>query len=137
MTAASGRRALAICGLLVFVSPGQASSEGAAMDRIMTPDDVIVVTEASRLSDGPYDILQSNIDFLNALFNERLTHGEVSADALQSYYVDYYLAQVNNGGFSQFVYNSRFSPELQGIVRTGLQAMGAKRNLELFERGAE
>ena len=106
------------------------------MARILTPEDVIVVSESSRHSDDPYDIIQSNIDFLNALFNEQVSPDEVSAEAIKSYYVDYYLAQVNNGGFQQFVGNSGFSPELQRIVRAGLKAIGAKRNLELFEEGA-
>ena len=38
---------------------------------ILTPDDVIVVSEESRLSSDPYDIIQSNLDFVNALFAER------------------------------------------------------------------
>lgn len=96
----------------------------------------VIVSDASFRSDDPSKIVESNISFLNALFEEYLTAEEVSADALRSYYVDYYLAEVNNGGFSQFVYNSRWSPQLVAFVREGMRAMKAKRHLEVFEEGA-
>src|SRR5713226_504547 len=98
--------------------------------------DAVVVADACFRSDEPGEIVESNISFLNALFEEYLTAEEVSADALRSYCVDYYLAQVNNGGFSQFVYNSRWSPQVVSFVREGLQAMEAKLHLEVFEEGA-
>lgn len=110
-----------------------AQSESA---RILTPDDAIIVPKNAIESDDPYDIIQENIDFLNALFGEHLGKDEVSREALKSYYVDYYLAQVNNGGFSQFVYNSRWNAGTIELVREGLVAMNAKKHLALFEEGA-
>lgn len=98
--------------------------------------DAVVVSNASFRSDEPSDIVESNISFINALFEEYLTADEVSSDALRSYYVDYYLAQVNNGGFSQFVYNSRWSPQCIAYVREGMRAMNAKQHLEAFEGAA-
>jgi len=97
--------------------------------------DAIVVSDPSFRSDEPDDIVNSNISFVNALFEEYLTADEVSPDALRSYYVDYYLAQVNNGGFSQFVYNSRWSPRCVALIREGMTAMKAKRHLKVFEDG--
>jgi len=99
----------------------------------LSPDSVIVSKQSFESSD-PYDIVESNISFLNALFEEHLRHDEVSQDALRSYYVDYYLAEVNNGGFSQFVYNSRWEELVVSLVREGLSAIGAKRHLALFEK---
>jgi hypothetical protein len=52
---------------------------------------------------------------------------------MRSYYVDYYLAQVDNGGFSQFVWNSRWAPTMVSLVREGLCLMKAERHLGLFE----
>src|SRR3954451_15838582 len=98
--------------------------------------DVVVVSDTSFRSDDPSEIVESNIAFLNALFEEYLTAEEVSADALRSYYVDYYLAEVNNGGFSQFVYNSRWADDVVGLVREGFKAIGAQQHLALFEKGA-
>lgn len=96
----------------------------------------IVVQKSSYDSDDEYEIIYSNIDFLNSLFGEHLKASEVSQDALKSYYVDYYLAQVNNGGFSQFVYNSRWDKSAIEFVRSGLELMGAKENLSLFNKSA-
>jgi hypothetical protein len=104
--------------------------------RILTPDDSIVVSQESIDSSDAYDLIWSNIDFLNALFAEYLGEEEVSSDALLSYYIDYYLAQLDNGGFSQFVYNSRWAAGVVDRVRKGLGAMNAKRQLSLFEEGA-
>jgi hypothetical protein len=99
--------------------------------------DAIVVLEPSVRHDDPGEIVGSNVWFVNALLDEYLSTDEIAPDALRSYYVDYYLAQVNNGGFSQFVYNSRWSPLVVRFVREGMRAMGARRHLEVFERGAE
>jgi hypothetical protein len=98
--------------------------------------EAVVVSKPSFKSSDPYDLISSNISFLNALFEEHLRHAEVSSDALRSYYVDYYLAEVNNGGFSQFVYNSRWEEEVVKLVREGLRAMGAQQHLALFEKVA-
>lgn len=99
--------------------------------------DAIVVSDQSFSSSEISDIVESNISFINALFMEYLKPEEISPDALCSYYVDYYLAEVDNGGFSQFVYNTEWSPQCVEPVREGLQAMQAKRHLELFEEGAK
>jgi hypothetical protein len=99
--------------------------------------DAIVVIEASIAHEDPGEIVGSNVWFVNALLDEYLTPDEIAADALRSYYVDYYLAQVNNGGFSQFVYNSRWSPFVLASVREGMRAIGAERHLAVFEEGAE
>jgi hypothetical protein len=94
--------------------------------------DAIVVSDESFRSDDPDKILWSNIRFLDSLFAEGLTNNEASADALFSYHVEYYLEQVENGGFSQFIYNSRWQPKIILNVREGLRAMNATRHLELF-----
>ena len=96
----------------------------------------IVVSQTSVESDDSYDIIMSNIDTLNQAFDRYLDYDEVCVAALQSYHVDYYLAQVENGGFSQFVYNSNWDPRMQTWIREGLQAMQAKKHAALFEQSA-
>jgi len=98
--------------------------------------DSIIVLKTSVDHDDAGKIVGSNVEFVIALFREYLTADEISVDALRSYYVDYYLAQVNNGGFSQFVYNSDWDPFIVTMVRDGMRAMGAKQHCELFEQGA-
>lgn len=97
----------------------------------------LVVSKESYNNDDEYDLIYSNIDYLNALFAEYLYAEEASDDALKSYYVDYYLAQVNNGGFSQFVYNSAWSKSVVSYVQQGLREMGAAKNLALFSKSAQ
>ena len=72
----------------------------------------------------PQPIIDSSIGFLNALFDEQLELEEASSAALLSYYVDYYLVEFENGGFSQFVYNSKWRPEITVRVRDGMRTMG-------------
>ena len=105
----------------------------------MTPTispQAVIVSNQSYQSDDPYDIIASNISFVNALFEAYIYPEEISTDALRSYYVDYYLAQLNNGGFSQFIYNSRWNEQLITLIRDGLQAMNAVQHLTFFEEGA-
>ncbi|MCU5783672.1 hypothetical protein MA04_02972 [Alcanivorax balearicus MACL04] len=104
-------------------------------DTLLTPEDAILIPVDVLGSDDPDDIIGANIDVLNALFSEYLGIDEVSREALVSYYVDYYLAQINNGGFSQFVYNSGWADDIVERVRGGLDAMGARRHQSLFEQG--
>ena len=83
-------------------------------------------------SPEPYDAVQCNIDFVNLLIGEYFKAGELPADSLLSYYVDYYLSQVNNGGFAQFIYNSGLDDEINDWIAQGLQKMGAVRHVALF-----
>lgn len=94
----------------------------------------IIVSQQSLDSDDSYDIIMSNIDNLNAAFNRYLDYDDVSVAALQSYHVDYYLAQIENGGFSQFVYNSGWDERMLTWIADGLNAMQAKRHALLFEK---
>jgi hypothetical protein len=96
----------------------------------------VVVSERSFRSAEPYDIVGSNVQFVNSLKERLLTENEIPVNALRSYYVDYYLAQRMNGGFSQFIYNSKADPRLLRHVHDGLSAMGARRQLDHL-RGAE
>ncbi len=92
---------------------------------------VIVLTECADSA----AIVDSNILFLNALFREHIRPDEVSHDAARSYYVDFYLAQMNNGGFSQFVYNSKWERHIVDFVSEGLAAIGAAKHATLLEQG--
>ena len=100
------------------------------------PPEAVVVSKESVQSKSPCDIISSNASFVDALLAEYLEAEEISPDALRSYYVNFYHAQVDNGGFSQFVYNSGWNEGIVARVREGLGAMGATRHLALFEESA-
>lgn len=92
----------------------------------------VVVSREALASDDPYDLVLSNIHFVNHLGDLLVRGDEWDPRALQSYYVDYYLAQVNNGGFAQFLLNSHSIARDAPRVADGLRAMGALRHLALF-----
>lgn len=97
----------------------------------------VFVSEASFNDEEAYKVVASNISIVNILLEEGGSYDQLPAEALQSYFVDYYAGQVNNGNFSQFVYNSRWNASLNGIIREGLKNMGAKQHLEFFEGQAQ
>ena len=99
------------------------------------PDDAVVVSTASFAADEPQRIVVSNAAFVDALFAEFLTAEEIAPDALRSYFVQYYLAQMDNGGFAQFVYNSNWDPNVVSKVRDGLRTMGARMHQAVFLEG--
>ena len=102
---------------------------------LLTSNDVVVLSEESLQGSGDDDAVGFNIAFVTALFRELLRPSEISRDALISYYVDYYLAQVCNGGFSQFVHNTGWKPEVVSLVKDGLAKAGAAEHANLFEKG--
>jgi Domain of unknown function (DUF4375) len=101
----------------------------------MIPADAIVVSTASFSSDDPHRIVVSNAAFVDALFAEHLTAEEIADDSLRSYFVQYYLAQMENGGFAQFVYNCNWDPNVVDKVRDGLRTMGARMHQAVFLEG--
>lgn len=93
----------------------------------------IIVSENSFNDSDPYKIISSNISVINVLREEGTDIEEIHKDAMLSYYVDFYLAQYNNGNFSQFVWNSRWDEELIENIAIGLEKMGAEKHLEFYE----
>jgi hypothetical protein len=102
---------------------------------ILTPDDAVVVSEESLMDSDPAVVIESNVSFVNALRGEYLRQDEISRDAWLSYYVDYYLRQVENGGFSQFIYNSKRAEPAMTFLRQGLESIGAHRHRALLGEG--
>lgn len=93
----------------------------------------VIVSSKSFDDEEAYAIIASNITAINLILEEGGSYDQISAEALQSYFVDYYAAQVNNGNFSQFVYNSKWNRTLNKLVAEGLKNMGAVKQLEYFE----
>ncbi len=89
------------------------------------------------IEEGPEAIVYSNVTIVNALFEAFLEPEEIAQNALRSYYVDYYLAEVENGGFAQFAYNGGMQDLVVDWIAAGLDAMGADRHAALFARATE
>ncbi|HIP34208.1 MAG TPA: DUF4375 domain-containing protein [Bacteroidia bacterium] len=94
----------------------------------------IIISKKSVASKDLYDIVYSNVTVVNLLLDEGLEETEIHKDALASYYADYYLAQVENGGFSQYVYNTKWKDIVNDRVAYGLEKMGALKHLDYFTK---
>jgi hypothetical protein len=74
---------------------------------------------------GDAELVQDVVNFVNFAVREaRLGRTEVAPNALRSYHVDFYTAQVNNGGHGQYAHNSRMDPLILGDCQHGLLGMG-------------
>lgn len=92
-----------------------------------------VLTRGS-LHGGNVDVVDANVDVVNAMYAELLDAEEIAPAALCSYYVDFYLTQALDGGFAQYVFTLPEREEIDGYIRAGLAGMGATAHLDLFNR---
>lgn len=99
--------------------------------------DKLYVSQDAFNSDDELELIWSNIDIVNLCFEYYLNEDELLPDALYSYYVDYYTAQMNNGGFSQFIYNIGNNQMVLEYVQKGLEKIQAEGHLELFEQAVD
>jgi len=100
----------------------------------MTTNPLPVVLTPEAASDE--DVVGSNVSVVNQMYQALLNAEEIAPHALRSYFVDFYLTQVLDGGFAQYVFMTPDRVELDGYIREGLAAMGAGSHLELFNRTA-
>ncbi len=94
----------------------------------------ILVTSESLEDGDSYSIIESNMDTVNALVDRLVEYEEITPEALKSYFVDYYLAQMMNGGFAQFIHNCGCDGSIIEHVQEGLASMKAERHAALFEQ---
>ncbi|MGJ4931374.1 DMP19 family protein [Bradyrhizobium sp. HKCCYLS2038] len=91
-----------------------------------------ILVDADRAANDA-DLVEDVVDFVNwALESAYLVPGEIAPEAFWSYYADYYRAEVNNGGHSQFAFNSDMNETALDNCRRGLEAMGASDYLVIF-----
>jgi hypothetical protein len=85
----------------------------------------ILVDEAALQSADPYDVVMAVINFVNwAMQDALLLPEEFPREAMYAYHVDYYVAQVNNGGHAQFATNSQMLQKTIANIENGLAAFG-------------
>lgn len=92
-----------------------------------------VVLPAEALTAGDEAVVDANIDIVNAMYEELLDEREIAPNALRSYYVDFYLAQMLDGGFAQYALAAHERARVDSLVREGLHEMGASAHLALFD----
>jgi hypothetical protein len=97
-----------------------------------------VLVTAESLYDAAVDApIRNSITIVNHFLTTfRYLPHELSREAMESYTVDFYMAQVLNGGHSQFAHNANGMPNTWKFARSGLVAMGANDHLATFDRFA-
>ena len=75
------------------------------------------VLSTESLSGGNEDVVDANVNVVNAMFEELLDAEEISPAALRSYYVDFYLTQSLEGGFAQYVFTIPEREDVDVFVR--------------------
>lgn len=96
---------------------------------------VVLTTEGAAASNE--DVVGDNVSAVNAMYQALLNAEEIAPNALRSYFVDFYLTQMLEGGFAQYVFMTPDRDELDNYIREGLEGMGAREHLALFERTIE
>ena len=84
--------------------------------------------EAASKPDEGYHLTEAIVSYVNDMQQVGVYAArELPAKAMQAYHADYYLAEVNNGGHSQFIHNSGEAlwPTVSADALAGLAAMGA------------
>ncbi|WP_026556099.1 DMP19 family protein [Arthrobacter sp. 35W] len=102
----------------------------------MTTNEYAVVLMQDSLQGSTEDVVDANVNVVNEMYSALLSAEEIAADALRSYFVDFYLTQALAGGFAQYAFAVTDREEVDAFVRGGLQAMGATGHLDLFDRTA-
>jgi hypothetical protein len=98
----------------------------------------ILVAEGASASDDGYTVVQEVVDFTNwATEQAALTLGEIPPEAVCAYHVDYYLAQVDNGGHDQWASNGGLTPLVVRATDLGLEAMKAEPYRQIFREYLE
>jgi hypothetical protein len=112
----AGKRGLIVNGCLAIV---------------VVPQDTV---EVARQPDKAHTLIQAVVDFVNAVQRRGVyARHEMPAIAMQAYHADYYLAQVNNGGHSQFIRNAgKLLPTTSADALAGLEAMGARAHRQIL-----
>lgn len=95
-----------------------------------------IIVRQSSLDGGAdrYALVQDIVNFVNHATLEVMFHrDELPQDALRAFHVDYYIAQVNNGGHGQFAHNSRWDEAVLRDIGEGLAAIGVTDATEIFK----
>ena len=102
-------------------------TQGAQLQRI-------TLAKSRMDSTDPYDPVGGVVAYINGCLEIALLKPhELPQEAVQAYYCDYYLAQVNNGGHAQFFSNlGKHCTEVLPVIPKGLDAMGADQHAQIF-----
>jgi hypothetical protein len=112
-------------------------SEWQPHSRIHTPEGNVVVSLEAVQNGDDFRLVESNACFVEMLLEGSVAPEEISADATRCYCLSEFARQIDNGGFLQYVYNSKLDPLAVERLTEGLQRIGAVSTLEVYLAGIE
>lgn len=112
-----------------LITPPTKKGVWAEDSRVSYPD--IWVRESA--FDNDTNLIDAVIGYVNAMHDAYIVGGEYPIEARQSYHLDYYVSQVDNGGFGQYAHNSRLQPGPLGDCRRALQHIGLEDQARIFD----
>ncbi len=101
-----------------------------------------IVSQSASTSSDPYSLISANIQFVNQMIQKhQVLPEQLQPEALMSYYLDYYMGQVSNGGHEQFVRNMaasarvpwRHSQRMLGPIAGALDRLAVPRTAAVFK----
>ena len=116
---------------------GSGSGEAAGGSQPWAVRELVLPKEAA-VPEYPYQLIQCNMQFVKyLLFTAHVLPEEMMPEPMWSYQVEYYLAQVTNGGHGQYVASSQNLPwgleRTTQACRSGLKAMGLMDHLAIYD----
>ncbi|WP_299843463.1 DUF4375 domain-containing protein [uncultured Roseovarius sp.] len=114
---------------------GSNSAEPPAESIDLSDMPIIVAQSAlEAFPEDPHPLVGAVIDYVNVLTSQgHFNRREIPVLAMAAYHADYYLAQVNNGGHSQFIHNSGANlPQTTADILYCLTEMDAEEYLLVF-----
>jgi hypothetical protein len=128
----SRRRAVVAIAALVLIGH-QSSAQTPPENAMVTPVAPIVVKQSIFDNSDHTKIVGAVVDFVNILRQQgAYLNSEMPVNAIRAYYVDYYLAQVMNGGHSQFIHNSHLQEAELRHIREGLALLKLGPFIDIF-----
>lgn len=100
-----------------------------------------IVSQSASTSSDPYALISANIRFVNQMIQKhQVLPEQLQPEALMTYYLDYYMGQVSNGGHEQFVRNMaasarvpwRRSQRMLGPIEGALDRLAVPRTAAVF-----
>ncbi|MDH6603489.1 hypothetical protein OKW23_000625 [Bacilli bacterium PM5-9] len=93
----------------------------------------IIISKSAKNSDELYDVVISNIEFINEAHRRNLTNEDLNYDSLCSYFVDVMDENVLYDGFKGFLFKSRNKNIIKKYIKDGLKMLGLKEHEAIFD----
>jgi hypothetical protein len=102
----------------------------------MTTSQPVVLTSSS-IHGRDEEVVEANVGIIDAMHNALLGAERMSPVAVRSYFVDFYLSRMLEGGFALYAVMAAARSATDALIREGMAGMGATAHLDLFNRAVD